>query len=120
MSGYKRQLPSGISESYEQIEYVSWFRRTYPQHKIFAIPNGGKRTKGFGAKQKAEGLEKGVHDLHVPSLKLWIEMKKDRTKKPTKEQIEWGQYVESIGHTWFLGLGFEDAQEKTINFMEKQ
>jgi len=108
-----------MSEHLEQVRLVAWFRRTYPEHKIYSIPNGGMRSKSFGAKQKAEGLLKGVHDLHVPSLNLWIEMKLDKTKKPSKEQLEWGAYVESIGHTWFVGHGFEDAQKKVLDAMPK-
>lgn len=111
-----------MSEHLEQVKLVSWFRKNYPDHKIFAIPNGDFRgdkiiAARVGLRLKAEGVLKGVHDLHVPSLGLWIEMKENHKKKPTKEQKEWGDYVESIGHTWFVGHGFEDAKEKILAFL---
>jgi hypothetical protein len=107
-----------MSEHLEQVRFVSWFRKNYPEHKIFAIPNGGFRSKAEAGRIKAEGGLKGVHDLFVPSLSLWIEMKLDATKKPSKEQLEWGSYVESIGHTWFVGNGFEDAKKKVLDFLK--
>lgn len=115
---------SVLSEHKEQVQYVSWFRKTYPEHRIFAIPNGGYRgnratAKIVGAKLKAEGVTAGIHDLHCPSLKLWIEMKENKRKKASAEQKEWGQYLESIGHSWFVGYGFEDAQKKTMEFMDE-
>ena len=111
-----------MSEHKEQVEFVSWWRGTYPQHRIYAIPNGGYRGDRrqaaiVGAKLKAEGVTKGVHDLHIPSLGLWIEMKENFKKKPSAEQKEWGSYVESIGQYWFVGYGNEDAKEKAMEFM---
>lgn len=109
-----------MSEHIEQVRFVSWFRKEYPQHKIYAIPNGGNRSRREGAKLKAEGVLAGVHDLHVPSLKLWIEMKKDGRGKASPKQKEWGTYIESIGHSWILGLGFEDAKAKVIQALEQE
>lgn len=106
-----------LSEYREQVEFVCWFRRNYPDYKIFSIPNGAYTGKAQGQKLKNEGLLPGVHDLHIPELKLWIEMKEHAKKKPSKEQLEWGAYVESIGHSWFVGYGFEDAKEKTLTFL---
>ena len=111
-----------MSEHIEQVRFVSWWRKNYPEHKIYAIPNGGyrgdkKQSMIVGAKLKAEGVLRGVHDLHIPSLKFWVEMKEDFTDKPTKEQLEWGSYLDSIGHFWCIGYGFEDAKEKAIKFL---
>ena len=108
-----------MSEHLEQVRFVSWFRKNYPEHKIFAIPNGGFRSKAEAGRIKAEGGLKGVHDLHIPALKLWIEMKLDHTKKMSKEQVEWAEYVTSIGHTWIKGDGFEDAKKKVLDAMPK-
>tara|TARA_R110002126_G_scaffold241476_1_gene384862 strand:- start:87 stop:395 length:309 start_codon:yes stop_codon:yes gene_type:complete len=99
------------------VQFVCWFRRNYPEHKIFAIPNGGKRAKAEALRLKNEGVLAGVHDLFVPGLKLWIEMKETHKQKPSDKQIEWGEYVESVGYSWFVGYGFEDAKEKTLRFL---
>ena len=114
-----------MSEHMEQVRFVAWFKKNFnKEHKIISIPNGGyrgdkKSAAITGARLKAEGLLKGVHDLHIPSLKLWIEMKENHTKKVTKEQKEWGDYVESIGHTWFVGYGEIDAKEKTLAYLKE-
>lgn len=108
-----------MSEHLEQVKLVSWMRREYPQYKLYAVANGGKRSKAEAGRLKAEGVLKGVSDLHVPALNLWIEMKLDASKKPSKEQLEWGEYVESIGHKFIVGFGFEDAQKKIKEFIEK-
>jgi hypothetical protein len=108
-----------MSEHLEQVRFVSWLRKNYPEHKVFAIPNGGKRGKMEAGRLKAEGVLAGVHDLHIPSLKLWIEMKKDSKGRVSKEQREWGAYVESIGQHWFVGNGFDDAKNKFKSFLKE-
>ncbi len=63
------------SEHIEQREFVQWVRQMTP-FLIYAIPNGGgKRTKADGGRLKAEGVVSGMPDLHIPELRLWIEMK---------------------------------------------
>ena len=109
-----------MSEHLEQVRLVAWLRKTYPQHRVYAIPNGGKRAKAEALRLKNEGVLKGVHDLHMPSIRLWIEMKENEKKKASKEQVEWGEYVESFGDHWFVGYGFEDAKSKFLEFMSKK
>lgn len=63
-----------------QVRCVRWFRLTYTNHTILAIPNGGRRDKVTGAKLKAEGVVAGTPDLLIPESRhgyncLWIEMK---------------------------------------------
>lgn len=62
------------SEHVEQREFVQWVRQ-YTPYLIYAIPNGGSRGRSQGATLKAEGVLAGMPDLHVPELRLWIEMK---------------------------------------------
>ena len=100
------------SEHLEQVEFVAWFRKTYPKVRIFAIPNGGARSVSQGMALKAEGTSKGVPDLYVPEWNLWIEMKRQTGGVLSPEQKDWIQYLESIGHKCIVGRGFEDAKEK--------
>jgi hypothetical protein len=44
------------TEHEEQREFVQWVRQTFPTVRIFAIPNGGQRSRTTGAKLKAEGV----------------------------------------------------------------
>ena len=62
------------TEHVEQREFVQWVRQ-YTPFLIYAIPNGGSRGRSQGATLKAEGVLAGMPDLHIPELRLWIEMK---------------------------------------------
>jgi hypothetical protein len=80
--------PKPRSEHIEQREFVQWVRQMTP-FLIYAIPNGGgKRTKADGGRLKAEGVVSGMPDLHIPELRLWIEMKKQGgTVEPAQRAI---------------------------------
>jgi hypothetical protein len=100
------------SEHLEQVRLVSWFRKTYPDTRILAIPNGGIRSASQGASLKAEGVSAGVPDLVVPAWSLWVEMKKASGGIVSPAQRDWISYLESIGHTVIVGQGFEDAKRQ--------
>lgn len=99
------------TEHEEQREFVSWFRQTWPGVLIFAIPNGGHRSKTTAARLKAEGVVKGVPDLFIPDWGMWIEMKRENGGRLSKEQEEMILYLESIGHTCFVAHGAEHAKK---------
>lgn len=100
------------SEHLQQVRLVSWFRRTYPGVRIFAIPNGGARSGPQGAALKAEGVQAGVPDLFVPAWGMWIEMKRETGGIVSPVQRDWIEYLESIGHRIIVGRGFEDAKRQ--------
>lgn len=100
------------SEHLEQVRLVSWFRRSYPDVRIFAVPNGGARSGPQGAKLKAEGVQAGVPDLHIPAWSLWVEMKRAKGGTVSPEQRDWIDYLEGIGHRCIVGRGFDDAKAK--------
>jgi hypothetical protein len=102
------------SEHLEQVRLVSWFRKTYPSVRIFAIPNGGGRSMAQGAAFKAEGVSPGVPDLFVPAWSLWIEMKRITGGTVSPAQRDWIAYLEGIGHSVIVGRGFEDAKAQVI------
>lgn len=67
-------------ESKLQQQCVRWFRYQYPDHVLFAIPNGGHRRVETAAIMKAEGTMAGVPDLFLAFMRggyggLFIEMK---------------------------------------------
>ena len=100
------------SEHLEQVRLVSWFRRSYPSVRVFAVPNGGGRSMAQGAALKAEGVTPGVPDLFVPEWLLWVEMKKESGGVVSPVQKDWIAYLESIGHRVIIGRGFEDAKRQ--------
>ena len=73
------------SEHREQVEFVSWWRKTQPDD-LFAIPNGGGRSRSQGATLRAEGVMSGVPDLYAPDRRLWIEFKKSDGGNLSDEQ----------------------------------
>lgn len=100
------------SEHLEQVRLVSWFRRSYPDVRIFAVPNGGHRGAGQGLALKAEGVQAGVPDLHIPAWSLWVEMKRAKGGTVSPDQRDWIAYLEGIGHRVIIGRGFEDAKRQ--------
>tara|TARA_R110000868_G_scaffold87492_1_gene244707 strand:- start:1926 stop:2291 length:366 start_codon:yes stop_codon:yes gene_type:complete len=96
------------SEHVEQREFVQWWRRTYPDHWIFAIPNGGWRTPATALKLKLEGVSPGVPDLFIPSLAFFIEMKAVGGTL-SDAQKTWIAHLESCQYTVMVAYGFEDA-----------
>ena len=109
------------TEHEEQREVVKWFRRKYGPVRIFAIPNGGFRSRATAARLKAEGVSPGVPDLFVPFHCLWIEMKRIKGGKLSPDQRNWQKYlVEECGHTWIVCHGAEDAKAQIDAFMESR
>jgi len=105
------------TEHEEQRELVQWFRQKFPDIRIFAIPNGGHRHKATALKLKLEGVSRGVPDLFIPELLLWIEMKSIKGSKTSTEQKDWMEHLEGIGHRCIIGYGFEDAKAKIFHII---
>jgi len=88
-------------ESDLQISCVSWFRQQHTKlaGSLFAIPNGGKRSKITAAILKREGVLAGVPDLFLAKPAggyngLFIEMKV-KGNYPTAAQKEaMGRFVQ--------------------------
>lgn len=106
-----------VSEHMEQVQLVSWFRKTYTGVLIFSIPNGGQRNAVTASFLKAEGVVAGIPDLYIPQHNLWIEMKKAKGGRVSVAQKEKIAYLESIGHKVIIGHGFEDARDKVTNIL---
>lgn len=102
------------TEHEEQREFVMWFRQTFDGVRIFAIPNGGARSKTTAGRLKAEGVSSGVPDLFVPAWRLWIEMKRETGGKLSPNQKDWIKYLKAIDHVVIVGEGCEDAKKKIL------
>lgn len=105
------------SEHVEQREFVKWFRQNHDV-RIFAIPNGGKRSRNTGAMLKAEGVTAGVPDLFIPEWRVFIEMKRQKGGSVSKEQKDWGEYLKECGYTWTVAKGCDQAKELVKKFKE--
>ena len=105
-----------LSEDQEQMLFVQWFKRTYPEIRLMSIPNGGHRHIAIAAKMKATGQSKGVPDIYIPALRLWIEMKKIKGGVTSQDQKDWIAYLQYIGDTAVVCKGFEAAKNFVLNF----
>jgi rhodanese-related sulfurtransferase len=106
------------TEHEEQRELVRWFRQTYKGVRIFAIPNGGVRSRAAAGRLKAEGVSAGVPDLFVPAWGLWIEMKRQKGGVVSAEQKDWINYLQSVNHVCIVGKGAEAAKAAISDFHE--
>jgi len=117
------QLPTdrAPTEHEEQTDFVRWFRQTYTIPlgvRIFAIPNGGGRSKVEGARLVSEGVSAGVPDLFVPAWLLWIEMKRPKKSHTSELQKLWHEYLRSLpGHTVIKPKGSVEAQRMVLEFV---
>lgn len=105
-------------ESHLQQVCVKWFRLQYPTiaNLLFAVPNGGARSRTEAAIMKGEGVTAGVADLLLLIARggfgsLAIEMKDDRkSSKQRPSQIQWQQSAERAGNKYEIVRTFEDFQ----------
>lgn len=110
------------TEHQEQAVFVRWFRIQFPAVRLFAIPNGAFLAGSIGQraaqmrKLKAEGLDAGVPDICIPSWRLWIEFKRTKGGVVSDAQMDWHEYLESIGDAVIVARGFEDAARKVRVF----
>ena len=107
------------SEHIEQRNFVAWFRQQFKNVRIFAIPNGGARSKITALQLKLEGVAPGVPDLFIPEWVLWVEMKRAKGGRLSPQQKDWIQYLEAIGHTVLVCHGCDDAMQKIKNYIKK-
>lgn len=111
------------SEDQEQAWLVAWFRKEYPQHRMFAIPNGGLRTKSQAAILKATGVCAGVPDLMISVAAqgfhgLFIELKAQKGGRVDDDQKEWHSHLQSQGYKVEVCKGFEAAKEAIRCYLE--
>jgi hypothetical protein len=118
-----QQLPS---ESVEQIclfrwaDFESW---KHPELELmFHIPNGGKRCKTTAKRLKAEGVKAGVPDICLPVSRgsyhgLYIEMKKLKGNKATKNQNEWIEKLRKQGYAALVCYGWEEASNVILEYL---
>lgn len=66
-----------------------------------------------------EGLKSGVPDLFIPEWTTWIEMKVSSGGETKKKQIDWIEYLQSIGHTVFVAKGCDDGINKLLEIRNK-
>ena len=91
------------------VEYVRWVA---PQLVIFAVPNGGLRSKPEAARLKWTGVLAGVLDLVLvlpEGRSAYWETKTPRGRL-SDDQREFIRRLEANGHVWALVRDIDDAR----------
>lgn len=120
-----------------QCACVKWFAYQHPELAglLFAVPNGGARSKATAGKLKAEGVTAGVADLilMVPCIvpckhdKGWvnethalcIEMKTQKGHQ-SPEQKEWQAKVEQYGYKYAVCHSLDEFIETVEKYLSQQ
>jgi hypothetical protein len=110
-----------LNEHQEQKILIRWFRLQYPNLTMFAIPNGGMRSKITASKLKDEGVLAGVSDLFLMVANeryhgLFIEMKSIKGKV-SPEQIKFVERAKNAGYSAIVCYGFENAQSEIHRYL---
>lgn len=112
-------------ESNLQKQCVAWFRAQYPEHALmlFAVPNGGGRSRTEAAIMKAEGVTAGVADLILLEARggwgsLCIEMKtREKGSKQRPSQKAWQEAAEAAGNRYAVIRSFEAFRALVTEYM---
>ncbi len=119
----KERKRPGNEEHHTQCACVNWFRMQFPhmRHNLFAVPNGGARSKSQAGMLKAEGVLAGVSDLLLLVRNkeygaLCIEMK---TKKGRQEesQKEWQRLIEQDGYKYVVCRSIDDFIREVKSYL---
>ena len=114
-----------MSEHAHQAALIQWAalaERTWPELRLlYAIPNGGQRSKATAGKLKAEGVRAGIPDLCLPVPRggfgaCYIELKAPATAdaqpgKLTKTQRDMLLALKEAGNSAHCCVGWEDARD---------
>lgn len=117
------------TEDAEQEQLFLWAR--YEEHAIpelrwmFAIPNGGLRSKVTAARMKATGTRPGVPDICLPVARgkfhgMYIEMKRQRGGVLSPDQKIWLNALARNGYLAIRCNGFEEARREIIKYLKSE
>ena len=125
----KRTVSGVLTEHEEQKKVIKWAWRAskiWPElSRLFAVPNGAKRSQAEAAWAKAEGLRPGVPDLLLPvrragTVGLALEMKStSKTARVSPEQTDWLRYLESAGWVTAVPRGSDAAIKILEEYMSR-
>lgn len=120
-----RRATSRHEESALQRTCVAWFRAQYPEHAsmLFAVPNGGGRSRTEAAIMKGEGVTAGVSDLILLEARggwgaLCIEMKtRSKSSRQRPSQKAWQEAAERAGNRYVVIRSLEAFMAVVTEYM---
>lgn len=114
-------------EQAEQIALFHWaalLENQYPELKwLHHVPNGGKRTFIEAVRFKQMGVKSGVPDVFLDVPRggyhgLRLELKATAKGKPSPEQVEWIEGYNARGYAAYVCIGWEQAQQIIIKYLQ--
>ena len=119
-----RRRPRNLEHTL-QSRCVRWFRLTYRDmvHNLFAVPNGGYRTKTTAASMKAEGQLSGVADLILLKRKgtcgaLLLEAKVKGNYQSANQKI-WQERIEADGYEYRIFHTLDEFIEIVTEYLNR-
>lgn len=119
-----RRRPRSLEHTL-QSRCVRWFRLTFPnmKHNLFAVPNGGYRTKTTAALMKAEGQLSGVADLILLKRKgkcgaLLLEAKVKGNYQSDNQKL-WQSLIEADGYEYRIFHSLEEFIEIVTEYLNR-
>ena len=127
------QLAFNNTEDGHQLALFCWAAlnfEKYPELRyMFHIPNGGFRHKAEAAKLRAMGVKSGVPDVCLPVRRgiypaFFVELKKPAKNGKSGGRLSdnqkdvWIPYLKSQGFAVAVAIGWEDARDKVISYLE--
>lgn len=105
-------------------EWAGYHEVKHPELRaLYAIPNGGKRSKAEAAILKATGVKRGVVDVCLPVQRggygsLWIEMKRPgNIKGTTPEQRDWIALMLELGNLALVCDSWSMASDAILHYL---
>ena len=117
-----------MSEHDEQVRLIEWWSFACgdygaPEYLLFAIPNGGVRSRRCGAMLKAEGVRAGVPDLFLAIPRgqyggLFVEMKRSDGKgRLSPNQKLFIEHLTRAGYATAVANGFVEARDVITSYL---
>lgn len=109
------------SEHAIQSAFFDWAKLHPVARRAYAVPNAAKRSYRLASMMVAEGLRKGVLDVHIPVSAggchgMWIEFKAG-SNKLTPEQAAEADQLAQDGFFVLVSWDAEDAIQKTLDYL---
>lgn len=119
------QVPTEHQEQAALFAWSDWMATVMPELSLmYAIPNGGHRSKQTGALLKAEGVKAGVPDICLPVPRgdkhgLYIEMKRRRGGSVSADQLKWLDNLMRQGYECHVCRGCEEARQVILDYLKR-
>ena len=121
-----KNVPSESEEQRMLMEWAEWSKGNHPELELlFHIPNGGSRNLIEARHLKEQGVKAGVPDIMLPVSRggyhgLFIEMKRQKGGKISKEQEHWIVKLNWKGYLAVVCAGWEEAAEMLMKYLKEE